>query len=152
MENNLYILKVTNFEGKSLIKLGYSNNIKSRLDVYYVHNPFIQKIGTYYRKDAYAFEKWFHKNNISIYRNEWYCESFLEQMLDSIYNETSYDYLKYSKLNEFEEFEGFKRCYKCFEIKSILEFNKDITKIDNLSGDCKTCKSIRNKKYRNKNK
>ena len=152
MKDNLYILKVTNSDGKSLIKLGYSSDIKIRLDSYYSHNPFTEIIGTYYREDACAFEKWFHKNNISIYRNEWYCESFLEKILNDIYNEHSYDYLKYSKLNEFEEFKGFKKCYKCFEIKSISEFNKDVTKLDNLSGDCRSCKSIRNKKYRNKNK
>ena len=66
MKDNLYIIKVTNNDGISLIKLGYSSNIKYRLDSYYLHNPFTEVIGTYYREDAYAFEKWFHKNNISI--------------------------------------------------------------------------------------
>lgn len=141
MKDNLYILKVTNSDKKSLIKLGYSSNIEERLNFYFSHNPFIEIIGTYYREDAIAFEKWFHKNNISIYRNEWYCENILEKMLKDIHDK---DY--------FEQFKDLKRCYRCFEIKNISEFNRDITRFDNLSGDCRTCKSIRNKKYRNKNK
>ena len=148
MKDNLYIVKVINNEGKSLIKLGYSSNIKNRLDSYYLHNPFIEVIGTYYKKDGYSFEKWFHKNNISIYRNEWYNENILEKILNSIYDKNNLEYLKYLKL----ETEGFKRCYKCLEVKEISQFNKDITTSDSLSSDCRSCKSIRNKKYRNKNK
>ena len=41
MKDNLYIVKVYNGDGDSIIKLGYSNNMENRLRQYYYHNPLI---------------------------------------------------------------------------------------------------------------
>ena len=80
-EGYIYILKHV-FENKELYKLGYTNNLKSRLSNYKTSNPSIVFIKSFYLKDAKDFEKSFHKNNCSVYRNEWYDFDTIKHLLD----------------------------------------------------------------------
>jgi len=90
MKDNLYIVKVYNGDGDSIIKLGYSNNIENRLRQYYYHNPLIELIGTYYMENAIEVEKNIHNTLKSVCLNEWYNEDKLDYIL-SIVGEVSYN-------------------------------------------------------------
>lgn len=136
--DNLYLIRSFGKDGQSYIKLGYSSNIDQRLDIYKSHNPFIEIIKTFYRKDAKIFENNFHINNKSSYKNEWYDEGKLEYILYCIKNEN----IKYaSKKND-------KKCSKCKIVKSLTEFNKSKSRKDGFHNVCKSCR----KKYRQINK
>jgi len=78
--DNLYLIRSFG-DHTSLIKLGYSTQIISRLKHYLSHNPFMEVIGTFYREDAKQFEKCFHSTLKAIYKREWYDESDLETIL-----------------------------------------------------------------------
>lgn len=86
ISENLYILKSYDNSGNYLLKLGYSSNIKRRILDYIAHNPFVEVIGTFYRKDAEYFERYFHSTNKSTHRNEWYDKNMLNKILYEINN------------------------------------------------------------------
>ena len=152
MEHNLYILKSSNLEGKQLIKFGYSSKITERLDQYFSHNPFTEVLYTFYKEDAINFEKKFHKYNKSIFKNEWYEFSILEELLfqinnDIIFNDYSSNENKRRK-PELYIIQENQTCYKCKTEKLINEFHKNCWKITGHSQLCKDCTIIDNKKYR----
>lgn len=80
--NNLYILRVYDKTGQSLIKFGYSNNINDRIKSYLYHNPYTEVIGQFYREDAYELERKIHKMIPAALYNEWYYESQLNTLLE----------------------------------------------------------------------
>ena len=82
-EHNLYIVRVS-YKDITLIKFGYSSVIKDRLISYYYHNPLIELVGTYYRKDAIEFENSLHNTIDSYIMREWYENSELENIIDYI--------------------------------------------------------------------
>jgi len=47
---------------------------------------------------------------------------------------------------------GTKKCTMCGEVKPLSSFNKDKRNKDELRSSCKTCKGLRDKKYRQNNK
>lgn len=79
--DNLYIL-AQELPDNTLYKLGYSSKIKNRLKQYLYHNPSIQIIKTFRKEDAKQFEKDFHKNNKSVYLNEWYLYDSIKNLFD----------------------------------------------------------------------
>lgn len=83
-EPNLYVVKVVNNKGESLVKLGYSSNMDKRLTQYRYHNPLIEVIGTYYKEDAYDFEQAFHRVVPATVLNEWYAEYQLPVIMEAI--------------------------------------------------------------------
>ena len=83
-EPNLYVVKVVNNKGESLVKLGYSSNMDKRLTQYRYHNPLIEVIGTYYKEDAYEFEQAFHRAVPATVMNEWYAEQQLPVIMEAI--------------------------------------------------------------------
>lgn len=89
--HNLYIIRCYG-KDRTLIKLGYTDVMKTRWRDYITANPLIEVIGTYFRHDAKEFERWFHMNHTSIYMNEWYDESMLQIMLDTIKYEQEGNY------------------------------------------------------------
>lgn len=84
MKDNLYIIKAYNKDGKCLVKLGYSADVERRLGYYLGHNPFTEICGTYYRKDAEAFERYIHKKYTSVYKAEWYDEDMYPVLLNEV--------------------------------------------------------------------
>lgn len=82
--NNIYIIESYNNIGDSIIKIGYTENIEKRLQVYYYHNPYINVIDTCYLSNAKQWEIDFHKNNKSIILNEWYDKSYLNIILNDL--------------------------------------------------------------------
>ena len=93
MKDNLYIIRVYNKAGESMIKLGYSSNIEERLKTYYYHNPMMELIGTFYVENALVLEKEIHSKFKSIYLNEWYSEADLDSFL-KIVRENQKDLIK----------------------------------------------------------
>lgn len=83
-EPNLYVVKVVNTRGESLVKLGYSSNMEKRLTQYRYHNPLIELIGTFYKEDAYEFEQAFHRAVPATILNEWYAEHQLPVIMEAI--------------------------------------------------------------------
>ena len=69
--HNLFIVKCTNGD-KSLIKFGYTTNIKSRMRDYLNHNPFTEILYTCKRTAGKKIESDFHKEFSSSYNKEWY--------------------------------------------------------------------------------
>lgn len=86
MKDNIYILRSYGNNNTSIIKLGYTSNMNSRLKTYYSHNPLLEIIGTYYVEEGPLFEKAFHSNNLSHVLYEWYKEERLPIMLSAIKN------------------------------------------------------------------
>lgn len=95
-KHNLYIIRVFNKEG-SLVKLGYSSNIKVRLTSYYYANPLVELIGTYYREDAREFESLLHRAIKAEVLNEWYTEDKLPLLLDLVQSKVELQVPKYSE-------------------------------------------------------
>ena len=150
IQNNLYIIKTSNNEGQILIKLGYSSNVKERIKQYLLHNPLTEVLYTFYRQDAIFFEKWFHRNNISIYKNEWYNYDYLEKILFSIENTeiiNSFNKKKRWKpaiiIPVVEKF-----CHGCNKTKNYNCFHKTCWNKDGISDRCKECSKEINLKYR----
>ena len=81
MENEkyLYLLKVYNKE-TSLIKFGYTNNIKNRMQSYLSANPLTELLHIWKLDKAEEYEKYFHDNNKSEIKNEWYDESLYDKI------------------------------------------------------------------------
>ena len=86
IEDNIYVIRVFDRQGKSYIKVGYSEKIKDRLYTYYIHNPFIEVVMTLYYPDAKNLEISLHKTFKSIILNEWYKEENLQDILEYIKN------------------------------------------------------------------
>lgn len=78
--HNLYILKQT-VDSEDLFKFGYSSRINKRLIEYANHNPGIKLYYSWFRNDAKEFELDFHKNNISLYKNEWYRKETIDKLI-----------------------------------------------------------------------
>ena len=87
MEDNIYIIRVFGRNGEAYIKVGYSSNIKSRLQHYYSHNPLVEVVLTVYNSNAMQLERDLHRNFDSIIMNEWYKD---EQLLEIINYISSY--------------------------------------------------------------
>lgn len=86
--HNLYIIRCYGRDG-SMIKLGYTSNMKVRWKSYRLSNPLTEVIDTFYRPDAKQFERWFHMSHDSINMNEWYDESMLNVILEAIDSEVA---------------------------------------------------------------
>lgn len=142
MENNLYIIKASNVKGESLIKFGYSFNIKQRIEQYLSHNPFTEIIDTFYRENALEFEKDFHKNNISIYKNEWYPEDYLNQIYRQLKEGVDIN------LNINNDSLTNKICYGCNIDKNKDEYQKSKACKGGFDNYCKKCRSIQQLKYK----
>ena len=80
--DNLYIVRVTSSDGRTLSKIGYSSNIPKRIESYVYHNPFIEVIGTLYYEDAKELEKYIHKMFKSERFNEWYTDDVFQKILE----------------------------------------------------------------------
>lgn len=94
----LYLLK-SYTKDNPILKLGYTSNIESRLNQYRSNNPGIEIIYVAQLNNAYKVEQLFHKNNVSIYGNEWYDISMLDTILNHI---KSYPHVIYNKDNNFK--------------------------------------------------
>ena len=86
-DDNIYVLKSYG-ESENLIKVGYSDNIESRLKQYINHNPNAEIIDTFHIYNAKEFEINFHKNRKSTVRREWYEENKLDKILRIVEAET----------------------------------------------------------------
>lgn len=82
-KHNIYIIKCYG-SNMNLVKVGYSNNIKSRLITYYYHNPLLEIVFTTHIENAIEFEKEFHRTNTSYIMNEWYEEDKLLEIMDTL--------------------------------------------------------------------
>lgn len=76
-KDNIYILKTSSKDGCELLKLGYTSNLNNRMISYFSHNPFTEILFTFYIEEGLKFEKWFHDNHVSEYKNEWYSINML---------------------------------------------------------------------------
>lgn len=151
MKHNLYILKSYGKNSKELIKFGYSSNIENRISYYFLHNPFIEVLFTFYRKDALYFEKKFHKENNSLYKNEWYDINILDKLIFQIKNSETIEKNNFKKKRskpKFYEIPDFQDCYNCKINKNINEFHKNSWKKTFHSKLCKECSVVKNKEYR----
>lgn len=81
-KDNLYIVRVTSPDGRTLSKIGYSGNIPKRMEVYMYHNPFVEVIGTLYYEDGKNLEKHIHKIFKSERFNEWYTDDVFQEILE----------------------------------------------------------------------
>lgn len=79
----IYLLR-TYGKDKTLVKLGYSSNVYSRLSQYISDNPLIEVIQFYIGENAYEFEQDFHSKHPAVSGNEWYEESLLDTMVKEI--------------------------------------------------------------------
>jgi len=154
MEDNLYIIKASNEESQKLIKFGYSSKLKERLNQYFSHNPLTEVLFTFYREDALEFEQFFHKNNKSIYKNEWYTYDKLDEIIHQIEN-SIYVEPKIKSGNKRKKRKPKyyvivleKVCYNCKQLKSSECFHKNCWKINGISDLCKICSNIKSKEYR----
>lgn len=155
--NNLYIIKSSNQNEDSLIKFGYSSNLKTRLEQYFSHNPFTEVLFTFFKENAIEFEKKFHENNKSAFKNEWYSIYKLEEIIFQINNNIIYKNYKKPLIIKnlkpkvyYQIFE--KKCNKCGEIKDSNMFHKNSYNKTGIAKCCKLYCKIINKKYRDLNK
>lgn len=139
--DNLYVIRSFGKNGKTIVKLGYSNNIKDRIELYKSHNPFIEVIFTYYRSDAKLLEATFHKVNKPVFKNEWYAECKLNYIINVINNFTIDD-LQLNNSNQV------KTCTKCNKVKTLNRFNKNKRGKFNVTSVCKNCRA-KYRKYSN---
>lgn len=81
----IYILK-TYGKNDCLYKIGYTSNIKRRLEDYKSVNPFIETIDVFYIENAKSFEQDFHTKykHLCRHRKEWYSEEILEYLYKEI--------------------------------------------------------------------
>ena len=142
MENNLYIIRCYNLKGESLVKIGYSSKIKERLNTYFSHNPFTEIIELLYREDAIDFEKKFHQNNHSIYKNEWYPEKHLIEIYRQLIEGVD------DNLNESTEILTSKVCYGCNIEKDKVDYQKLKVCRGGFDNYCKKCRSVQQLKYK----
>lgn len=131
--HNIYIIK-----SGDLIKLGFSNNINSRLKTYIHHNPNTELIITHYVENGKVWERQFHKNHKSVIGNEWYRIEDLDWINTELIKAASIDdesrdsykmALLYDKLNtyaadsdtdDFEPYDGISGTY--IDIKEKISF------------------------------
>lgn len=147
-KDNIYILKTSSKDGCELLKLGYSSNLKKRMISYLSHNPFTEILFTFYREDGLEFEKWFHHNNLSDCKNEWYTIEKLEFIIQTVVETTNItNNLK--RRPKYVEV-SFKECSFCKEVKESAFFNKDMSRKTGLCDICRECYKIKNKYYRDK--
>ncbi len=69
---------------KTLVKLGYTSNIKARLNQYSCANPLYEIIQIYLVENALQFEQTFHSKYTASLRDEWYEEDILPIMIEEI--------------------------------------------------------------------
>lgn len=154
-KHNLYVIKSYNKNGESLIKFGYSANIKSRINQYISHNPFTELLYTFYKENGESAELYFHKHNLSAFKNEWYSISKLETIINYIENDILIPEKTIRRKKISVKYTNFifvenNKCLSCEETKSRDYFSKDTYEKTGLSRRCKICETIKNKKYRNK--
>jgi hypothetical protein len=83
---NIYVIAAlhTNFaltthEPQWIYKVGYTDNMRKRMNSYFLHNPATRLVAFYYFEYAERVEKMIHSKYSSITRNEWYdAETILE--------------------------------------------------------------------------
>lgn len=82
----IYIIKSYGKDNTQLIKLGYSNNIESRLKSYVDANPFVDILYKIEFVNSKIFEKQFHTKYklVSVHKNEWYDISMYDTMLHEV--------------------------------------------------------------------
>jgi len=148
MKHNLYIIKSSNSKGESLIKFGYSSNIKQRIEQYLSHNPFTEIVETFYRQDAFEFEKTFHKNNTSIYKNEWYPENYLIEIHRQLKEGVDNNLNESNKLNKSTDLLTNKICYGCNINKDKKDYQKLKVGKGGFDNYCKKCRSSQQLKYK----
>lgn len=90
--HNLYIIRSYKRNGDSTVKLGFSDVIHKRMKSYMSHNVNTELIRTFFREDAFEFEKWFHSTNKSSYPNEWYDSRILNWMLFLLEMDLKYEF------------------------------------------------------------
>lgn len=79
----IYLIR-TYGKDKSLVKLGYSSDVKSRLSQYLYANPLYEVLQIYTVENAFQFEKDFHSKYPASFGNEWYEEELLPTMIKEI--------------------------------------------------------------------
>lgn len=79
----IYLIR-TYGKDKSLVKLGYSSDVKSRLSQYLYANPLYEVLQVYTVENAFQFEQEFHSKYPASFGNEWYEESLLPTMIEEI--------------------------------------------------------------------
>ena len=79
----IYLIR-TYGKDKSLVKLGYSSDVKSRLSQYLYANPLYEVLQVYTVENAFQFEQDFHSKYPASFGNEWYEESLLSIMIKEI--------------------------------------------------------------------
>lgn len=88
IKHNIYLLRAYKGDGTSLLKLGYAKDIPKRFNSYKAHNPGIEFICSWYKEGGIQFERTIHSMVKSSYRNEWYSEDKLEEILNHIEGST----------------------------------------------------------------
>lgn len=81
--NYIYLIRIYG-KDKSLVKLGYTSDIKSRLRQYLSANPLHEVIRIYTVENAFQFEQDFHSKYPASFGNEWYEEELLPTMIKEI--------------------------------------------------------------------
>jgi len=96
----IYLIRIYG-KDKSLVKLGYTTHIKSRLSQYLYANPLYEIIQTYKVKNAFQFEQDFHSKYPATFGKEWYEESLLPTMIEEIESQIHevYDLTPAPKIN-----------------------------------------------------
>ena len=79
----IYLIR-TYGKDKSLVKLGYSSDVKSRLSQYLYANPLYEVLQIQTVENAFQFEKDFHSKYPASFGNEWYEEELLPTMIKEI--------------------------------------------------------------------
>lgn len=80
-----YIYELRTYgKDKTLIKIGYTKQLFSRLNSYRSSNPLMEVLKVYKVKDAKNIEDLFHKSHKSIYGNEWYDEDIIPKFEEFI--------------------------------------------------------------------
>lgn len=137
IKHNLYLIKTPNENGVVMLKLGYSKNIRNRLNDYNLDSPFTELLLTCYNEKGVKYEKAIHSKILSDYKDEWYNENKLNTLLNylylnkdnySIYNnfslENRIDLSKeiFQEINNSENLEFAIECDKAIKlIKKIVE-------------------------------
>ena len=79
----IYLIRIYG-KDKTLVKLGYTSDIKARLAQYLYANPLYEVIQTYVVENALQFEQDFHNKYLASFGNEWYEEDLLPTMIKEI--------------------------------------------------------------------
>lgn len=99
----IYILRAYGKNNESAIKLGYTNNLQSRMLTYDCCNPFTELLHTFEVNNALAFESTFHSKYKATIKREWYSESLYKTMLYEIEKHINSNLLIHAKFKDVVE-------------------------------------------------